>query len=115
MPTDGIQEIAHALGVTEADVAGVPSYYADLLREQGRLFTNFHFPDSQVNRLLSSSADASSKCPEYKVSVVRVERVRSDSVPAAGSTDAAQVHARLITGKVGLEVALVYWFVYLRE
>ena len=39
----------------------------------GELFTSFHFPDSDVNSLLSSSADESSKCPEYKVSTVRVE------------------------------------------
>ena len=65
--------------------------------QQGQLFTSFHFPDSQINRLLSSSADESSKCPEYKVSVVRVEPVTSDSVPAAGSADAAPVHARIIT------------------
>jgi formate dehydrogenase major subunit len=39
----------------------------------GELFTTFHFPETDVNSLLSSSADESSKCPEYKVSVVRVE------------------------------------------
>ncbi|HKT34180.1 MAG TPA: formate dehydrogenase subunit alpha [Nitrospira sp.] len=39
----------------------------------GELFTSFHFPDIDVNSLLSSSADESSKCPEYKVSTVRVE------------------------------------------
>jgi predicted molibdopterin-dependent oxidoreductase YjgC len=41
----------------------------------GELFTSFHFPDSDVDSLLSSSADESSKCPEYKVSAVRVEPV----------------------------------------
>jgi formate dehydrogenase major subunit len=41
----------------------------------GELFTSFHFPASDVNSLLSSSADESSKCPEYKVSTVRVEHV----------------------------------------
>ncbi|WP_447983703.1 universal stress protein [Nitrospira sp. Nam74] len=40
----------------------------------GELFTSFHFPSTNVNALLSSSADESSKCPEYKVSAVRVER-----------------------------------------
>jgi predicted molibdopterin-dependent oxidoreductase YjgC len=41
----------------------------------GELFTSFHFPDTDVNSLLSSSADESSKCPEYKVSTVRVEHL----------------------------------------
>ena len=41
----------------------------------GELFTSFHFPDTDVNSLLSSSADESSKCPEYKVSTVNVEPV----------------------------------------
>ena len=40
----------------------------------GQLFTSFHFPATNVNALLSSSADETSKCPEYKVSAVRVER-----------------------------------------
>ncbi|HET7909147.1 MAG TPA: formate dehydrogenase subunit alpha [Nitrospira sp.] len=39
----------------------------------GQLFTSFHFPGTDLNSLLSSSADESSKCPEYKVSIVRVE------------------------------------------
>lgn len=33
VPQDGLHEIAHALEVTEADVAGVLSYYPDLRRE----------------------------------------------------------------------------------
>ena len=40
----------------------------------GELFTSFHFPGTDLNSLLSSSADETSKCPEYKVSTVRVER-----------------------------------------
>lgn len=43
--------------------------------QPGELFTSFHFPATDVNTLLSSSADESSKCPEYKVSAVRVERL----------------------------------------
>lgn len=45
----------------------------------GELFTSFHFPESALNVLLSSSADESSKCPEYKVSTVRIEKVGSPS------------------------------------
>lgn len=41
----------------------------------GQLFTTFHFPDNNLNTLLSSSADALSKCPEYKVITVRLEKI----------------------------------------
>ena len=40
----------------------------------GQLFASFHFPESDLNSLLSSSADEASKCPEYKVSTVRLEK-----------------------------------------
>jgi formate dehydrogenase major subunit len=56
----------------------------------GELFTSFHFPAIAINRLLSSSADESSKCPEYKVSTVRVEKL----TPAR---QAEPAHTRLIT------------------
>ncbi|HKS15995.1 MAG TPA: molybdopterin dinucleotide binding domain-containing protein, partial [Planctomycetota bacterium] len=36
----------------------------------GTVFTTFHFPELNLNTLLSSSADDLSKCPEYKVSTV---------------------------------------------
>ena len=42
----------------------------------GQLFTSFHFPGTNLNALLSSSADEVSKCPEYKVSTVRLEKVK---------------------------------------
>ena len=99
------REDARTLGCREGDVVRLASARADALLpvvmservRPGQLFTSFHFPDSQVNRLLSSSADDSSKCPEYKVSVVRIERVPSGSVAAAGSTGSEPVRARLIT------------------
>lgn len=43
--------------------------------QPGQLFTSFHFPLTDINVLLSSSADDRSKCPEYKVSAVRIERL----------------------------------------
>ncbi|MBA5869411.1 MAG: hypothetical protein GDA68_05360, partial [Nitrospira sp. CR2.1] len=49
--------------------------------QPGELFTSFHFPDTDLNVLLSSSADESSKCPEYKVSTVRLEKVTETAVP----------------------------------
>ena len=65
--------------------------------QPGQLFTSFHFPHSQVNRLLSSSADENSKCPEYKVSAVRVESISAESGEAQQAPDATPIHARLIT------------------
>jgi formate dehydrogenase major subunit len=62
--------------VSARSSAVLPVSSSDRVRP-GELFTSFHFPDSDVNSLLSSSADESSKCPEYKVSVVRVEPVDS--------------------------------------
>ena len=59
--------------------------------QPGQLFTSFHFPGTNTNALLSSSADDSSKCPEYKVSAVRVETLTGGR---AGSKDAADDHAR---------------------
>ncbi len=41
----------------------------------GNLFLSFHFPEVKVNLLTSSCTDAATKCPEYKVSAVRVVKV----------------------------------------
>ena len=41
----------------------------------GTVFTTFHFPELNLNTLLSSSADDLSKCPEYKVSTVALSLV----------------------------------------
>jgi formate dehydrogenase major subunit len=53
--------------------------------QPGQLFTSFHFPGSAVNTLLSSSADQSSKCPEYKVSAVRVEKIEGAGYEVRGT------------------------------
>jgi formate dehydrogenase major subunit len=60
---------------------------------RGHLFTSFHFPASTVNALLSSSADESSKCPEYKVSAVRVEPIERDELDPE---DEAEMRRQLI-------------------
>lgn len=52
--------------------------------QPGQLFTSFHFPGTAINALLSSSADESSKCPEYKVSAVRVEKIQAEGPVARG-------------------------------
>ena len=60
------------------------------------LFTSFHFPDSTVNQLLSSSADESSKCPEYKVSAVRVEPIEQDELDPEDETELRHMRRQLI-------------------
>jgi formate dehydrogenase major subunit len=62
----------------------------------GHLFTSFHFPASDVNELLSSSADESSKCPEYKVSAVRVERIEREEIDAEDEEELRHVRRQLI-------------------
>jgi formate dehydrogenase major subunit len=42
----------------------------------GQVFASFHFPENDLNTLLSSSADEASLCPEYKVSTVRLEKLK---------------------------------------
>lgn len=62
----------------------------------GHLFTSFHFPASTVNELLSSSADESSKCPEYKVSAVRVEPVEREELDAEDEAELRHMRRQLI-------------------
>ena len=62
----------------------------------GHLFTSFHFPASTVNELLSSSADESSKCPEYKVSAVRVETVQREELDLEDEAELRHMKRQLI-------------------
>jgi len=62
----------------------------------GHLFTSFHFPASTVNELLSSSADESSKCPEYKVSAVRVESVEREKLNPENKAERKHIRRQLI-------------------
>jgi formate dehydrogenase major subunit len=62
----------------------------------GYLFTSFHFPASTVNELLSSSADESSKCPEYKVSAVRVEPIERDELDPEDEAELRHMRRQLI-------------------
>lgn len=65
--------------------------------QPGQLFTSFHFPASEVNVLLSSSADERSQCPEYKVSVVRVEAFEREELDAEDERELEGIHVRLIS------------------
>jgi formate dehydrogenase major subunit len=62
----------------------------------GHLFTSFHFPASTVNALLSSSADENSKCPEYKVSAVRVEQTERAGLDPEDEAELRHMRRQLI-------------------
>ena len=76
-------EDATELGIADGETVNVTSARATIqlpcvISERvipGQLFTTFHFPDNDLNTLLSSSADALSSCPEYKVLTVRVAKL----------------------------------------
>jgi formate dehydrogenase major subunit len=93
-------EDARRLGFRDGDVAKLVSARGEAvlpvaLSERvtpGELFTSFHFPTTNLNALLSSSSDESSKCPEYKVSTVRVEKLDGERRGARGER-----RVRLIT------------------
>ncbi len=40
----------------------------------GNVFTTFHFPETDMNSILSSSSDLLTRCPEYKVLTVRIDK-----------------------------------------
>lgn len=89
---------ASELGITDGETVNVTSARATVqlpavLSDRvppGQLFTTFHFPDNNLNTLLSSSADVLSSCPEYKVLTVRVEKI------AAKKRRASAVRARVL-------------------
>ena len=62
----------------------------------GHLFTSFHLPASAVNALLSSSADESSQCPEYKLSAVRVEPIERDELDPEDEAELQHMRRQLI-------------------
>ncbi|MDG4476807.1 hypothetical protein OLX77_11645 [Desulfobacterales bacterium RS19-109] len=40
----------------------------------GMVYTTFHFSEAPINRLTNDAFDTGSRCPEYKVCAVRVEK-----------------------------------------
>jgi formate dehydrogenase major subunit len=45
----------------------------------GNVFLSFHFPEVKTNLLTSASTDPGTRCPEYKVSAVRVRRIAANA------------------------------------
>ena len=86
-PNDWLElapEDADALGIADGSPARVVSRWGEVeapLRRSDRIargtcFLSFHHPASHTNRLIGPQRDPESNCPEYKVTAVRVERVR---------------------------------------
>jgi predicted molibdopterin-dependent oxidoreductase YjgC len=50
---------------------------------QGTVFLSFHYSEAPANRLTADHVDPVAKIPEYKVSAVRLERVKEGERPAA--------------------------------
>ena len=81
-PTD-----AHALGIAFGDDVEIASARGQVRTRacvttrvaQGNVFLSFHFPEVKTNLLTSASTDPLTKCPEYKVSAVRVTRVGANA------------------------------------
>ncbi len=92
----GIREGALVRLVSARSSAVLPAMPSDRVRP-GELFTSFHFPGTDVNSLLSSSADESSKCPEYKVSTVRIECPHPEELDPEDAAELEHVHTRLRT------------------
>ncbi len=47
----------------------------------GTLFLAFHYPETHTNRLTSAYTDPESKCPEYKITAVRLQPIHSTPLP----------------------------------
>jgi predicted molibdopterin-dependent oxidoreductase YjgC len=83
-PTD-----AGALGISYGDEVEVASARGSVTTRAcvttrvaaGNVFLSFHFPEVKTNLLTSGSSDPGTKCPEYKVSAVRVTRLRANDAP----------------------------------
>ena len=90
----GLQQDQLVRLVSARSSAILPLVSSDRVRP-GELFTSFHFPDSDVNSLLSSSADESSKCPEYKVSTVRIERMDLENRDPKDDARRRQIRSRV--------------------
>jgi formate dehydrogenase major subunit len=69
-------EISSARGTVRAQ-ARVTTRVAN-----GQVFMSFHFPDMKTNLLTSGNADGITKCPEYKVTAVRVVRAKGPHAEA---------------------------------
>jgi predicted molibdopterin-dependent oxidoreductase YjgC len=80
--------------VSARSQAILPLRPSDRVR-RGELFTSFHFPGTDLNSLLSSSADESSKCPEYKVSTVRVEPADREELDPEDEAEQRHIHSRI--------------------
>jgi formate dehydrogenase alpha subunit len=83
---------ARAEGLAAGDRAVLASRYGQIevaVRTNveirpGTLFLSFHFPETHTNALTSPLSDPQSRCPEYKVTAVRVVRSPTATPTQAG-------------------------------
>jgi formate dehydrogenase alpha subunit len=60
----------------------------------GTLFLSFHYPETHANALTSSLVDPQSRCPEYKVTAVRVSPLMVHAVTRPGGEAEAAASGR---------------------
>jgi formate dehydrogenase alpha subunit len=78
------QEDAAKLGIATGESVAVISpqgrieVEAEISKETnpGLLFMAFHFPETRTNLLIGSNSDPQTLCPEYKVTPVRLEKIK---------------------------------------
>ncbi len=90
-------------GIREGDIVRVTSRRGDIVAparvshiRQGVVFAPFHYggdPDTAANELTLAAWDPVSKQPEFKVSAVRIEKVRDGDGPAPAPTTTASAPA----------------------
>ncbi|MCL4504805.1 MAG: formate dehydrogenase subunit alpha [Chloroflexi bacterium] len=74
-------EDALACNLADGDLAKVSSRRGTITMavcvservNRGTVFTSFHFPETRINSLMSSSSDVLTRCPEYKMLTVHIE------------------------------------------
>ncbi len=63
--------------------------------KEGVVFTTFHFPEHMVNMVTGHGKDEETKCAEYKVSSVEVQKIsnkfKTEVVPKDNETEIAPV------------------------
>jgi predicted molibdopterin-dependent oxidoreductase YjgC len=85
------QDAAHA-GIEDGVQVRISSSYGTAIARAritgrvmpGLLFLSFHFPESHANALTSSRCDPESRCPEYKVTAVRINAAPDPLLAGAG-------------------------------
>ncbi len=87
-PSDATREgIADGAPVAIESRWGKTTARARIIRrvQPGTVFLSFHFPETHTNCLIGPYVDPKSKCPQFKVTAVRIAAARASSGPPAVS------------------------------